>query len=362
MKTVLENDEETIKNGKLISDAINQGFSSFVPDMMFDNLVKNFSMTRNIYGDKLLRLITGYNGNYLKKNIQIPEFQRELRETIQKKIDDLKGDDILTKGGSISEKGISLASLVMYTEELDSLIPKGIEGEKENKDVSIYGEKTGSRNFKKGDRFKDIDIRKTLHLAIKRGRALVGSEDLKASDRVSKGSISIVYGIDASGSMKGNKIESAKKAGIALAFKAIDRKDKVGLLVFGTDIEAKIRPTDDFLRLLKEIVRTKAVRETNITKTIKESIDMFPRGDSTKHLILITDAVPTIGKDPQKETLDAVSMARNAGITISLIGINLAEKGEKLAEKIVGIGAGRLYALKDSGDANKVILEDYYSL
>ena len=92
MRSVLENDEETVSRGKLISDALNQGFSSFVPDMMFDNLVKNFSMARNIYGDKLLRLITGYSGSYLKKNINIPEFQRELKESRRKCIDSLKED------------------------------------------------------------------------------------------------------------------------------------------------------------------------------------------------------------------------------------------------------------------------------
>ena len=37
----------------------------------------------------------------------------------------------------------------------------------------------------------------------------------------------IIYGLDASGSMKGNKLKAAKKAGIALAFKAIEEKNTV---------------------------------------------------------------------------------------------------------------------------------------
>jgi len=79
-------------------------------------------------------------------------------------------------------------------------------------------------------------------------------------------------------------------------------------------------------------------------------------------LILITDALPTIGEEPENETLKEASIARNNGITISLIGINLNEKGRKLAEKIVEIGRGRLYVVRDTEKIDKIVLEDYYSL
>ena len=36
MHSVLENDKKIIDSGKLISDAINQGISSFTPDLMFE--------------------------------------------------------------------------------------------------------------------------------------------------------------------------------------------------------------------------------------------------------------------------------------------------------------------------------------
>ncbi len=362
MRSVMENDKEIVDKGKLISDAINQGFSSFTPDMIFDNLVKNFSMTKNIYGDKLLRLITGYDSSYLEKNINIPEFQRELKKGIEKSIDELKKEKLIKKDGMISDKGFNLAALIMYTEELDNLIPKGFSGENILKEMAVYGSKDETKNYKKGDTFRDIDIRKTLRVAIKRGRSSILEKDIRVSNRISRGSVYIVYAIDASGSMKGKKIESAKKAGIALAFKAIERKDKVGLIVFGTEVENKVEPTDDFMKLLREIVKTKALRETNIAGSIKESLSLFPRKDVTKHIVLITDAVPTIGKNPEKDTLETVSVARNSGITISLIGIDLDKKGKSLAEKITQIGNGRLYVMKNLKELDKIILEDYYAL
>ncbi len=361
MHSVLENDKETIEKGKLIQDSINQGLDSFTPDLIYQQLVKNYSMARHIFGPSLLKLATGYNPDYLKKNINIPEFQKELKFRIQKNIEKLKEEGLLGKNDEITDKGIELASLVMYFEELDKLIPKGILGEKIHKCASIYGGKEDIRTYKKSDRYKDIAIKKSAKLAIRRGHKKLQEKDLKVFERQSKGQSYIVYALDASGSMKGSKIDACKRAGIALAYKAIDEKDKVGLIVFGSEIKTLVEPTQDFSYLLKSITAAKASRETDLVATLRKSIELFPNEDITKHLILITDALPTIGKEPERETLQEVSIARNKGITISLIGINLNEKGKKLAEKIVELGQGKLYIVKNVENVDKVVLEDYYN-
>ena len=79
MHSVLENDKKIIDSGKLISDVINQGMSSFTPDLMFEQLVKNYTLAKQIYGESIIRLVSGYEPDYVKKNIGIPEFQRELK-------------------------------------------------------------------------------------------------------------------------------------------------------------------------------------------------------------------------------------------------------------------------------------------
>ena len=162
--------------------------------------------------------------------------------------------------------------------------------------------------------------------------------------------------------MKGKKIDACKKAGIALAYKAINDRDKVGLIVFGQEVKEAIEPTLDFTLLLKEITKIKASTETDIVSTLKKAIELFPSDNITKHLILLTDALPTKGNEPFKATLEEASMARSKGITISVIGINLDAKGRELAEKLVEIGEGKLYAVRNTDDVDKVVLEDYYSL
>ena len=360
MHSVLENDKETIEKGKLIRDCINQGLNSFTPDLVYQQLVKNYSMAKHIFGPSLLKLATGYSPDYIKKNINIPEFQKELRFRIEKNIERLKEQGLLEKDNEISEKGIELASLVIYFEELDKIMPKGILGQKIYKKASIYGSKEDVRNYKKDDRYKDIAIKKSVKLAIRRGHGKLQEKDLMVYERQSRGQSYIVYAMDASGSMKGAKIDACKRAGIALAYKAIDEKDKVGLIVFGSEIKTLVEPTQDFSFLIKSITSARASKETDLVATLKKSIELFPNENITKHLILITDALPTIGKEPEKETLQECSIARNKGITISLIGINLNEKGRKLAEKIVELGKGRLYIVKNIENIDKIVLEDYY--
>ncbi|MEK6876366.1 MAG: VWA domain-containing protein, partial [Nanoarchaeota archaeon] len=355
MKSVLENDKETIEKGKLIGDSISQGLSSFTPDLIYQQLVKNYSMARHIYGPSLLKLATGYNPDYIKKNINIPEFQKELRFRIQKNIEKLKEEGLLGKDNEITDKGIELASLVMYFEELNKLVPKGILGEKIHKRASIYGSKEDTRIYKKSDRYKDIAIKKSAKLAIRRGHSNLDKKDLMVYERQSRGQTYIIYALDASGSMKGAKIDACKRAGIALAYKAIDEKDKVGLIVFGSEIKTIVEPTQDFSYLLKSIAAARASRETDIVATLRKAIELFPSEGITKHLILITDALPTIGEEPEKDTLKEVSIARNKGITISLIGINLNEKGKKLAEKIVELGQGKLYIIKGVENVDSVV-------
>ena len=362
MHSVLENDKKVIDTGKLISDVINQGMSSFTPDLMFEQLVKNYTLAKQIYGESIIRLVSGYEPDYVKKNIGIPEFQRELKEKIQERIKELKDEGFVEKDNSLSEKGIELASLVLYFEELDKIVPKGIVGEKISKKSFIYGEKENSRLYKKGDRYRDIALKKSVKLALRRGHTAFDGKDLQVFEKQSKGQTYIIYGLDASGSMKGKKIEACKKAGIALAYKAINEKDKVGLIVFGSEIKEVVEPTSDFTRLLKEITRIKASKETDIAATIRKAIEIFPSENITKHLILITDAFPTKGDEPEKLTLEEVSMARSSGITISLIGINLDEKGRKFAEKIIQIGEGRLYVARNLENVDEIVLEDYYSL
>jgi Mg-chelatase subunit ChlD len=362
LNSLTQGDKKTVEKGKLLQSLLDQTMTSFMPDLMMEKFVKDYKLAKQIYGESLLRFLSGYDPNYVKKNIKIPEFQRELLDKMKEKVRDLKADGLVNNQNEITEGGLELASLVLYVEEINNLMPKGIIGDKFHKKNHVYGDKNDVKIFKKSDRYKDLAIRKSIKSAIRRGHNKLMVEDMKSFERTSKGKIYVVYALDSSGSMKGEKIAMCKKAGIALSFKAIEEKDLVGLMVFGKEVKQQVMPTDDFMLLLKEMAKIRACSETNLAITIQKSIEMFPETDVTKHLIILTDAMPTFGDDPEKETLEAARIAASHEITISLIGINLNQKSEKLAKKIVEISNGRLYVVKDVKEVDKIVLEDYYGL
>ncbi len=359
MHSILEDDKETISDGRLISESVTQGIGSLTPDIMFQNLIKDYKLAKKLYGETIIRELTGYSPNYIEKNINIPEFRKELQKKINEKIDGLKDEGLINKEGTITDKGLKLSALVLYVEELDHLIPKGF-GEKQNKKKTVYGNKEDYKNFK-NDRYRDLSIKQTIKKSLRRGHDTIMSSDFIAYDRKSEGKISIIYGIDASGSMKGEKLKIAKKAGIALAFKAIQEKNKVGLIVFGSDIKDYVPPTLNFMELLRKLSEIRASMETDISKSISKAVELFPKYD-TKHLILLTDALPTKGIIPENETLKEVSKARSEKITISLVGINLDNKGLELAKKITELGQGKLYKVTDLDTVDKIVLEDYANI
>lgn len=351
--------KQQLSCGRIIKEAINYALGNFIPDLMFEKLVKHYSLTKKLYGEKLIKALTGYDPKYIERNVRLPEFRRLLKKRLIERIEILKENELINKDYTISDKGFQLASFLLYTEELPRLTSYGI---KLHKKFHPYGIKDDIKNYVKGDRYRNIAIKSSIKLCIRRGHKRLRREDLKSFERKSKSKICVVYALDASSSMIGEKIDLCKKAGIALALKAIEERDKVGLLVFNSEIKEEVKPTYDFRLLLDRITRIKAAKRTDMASVIGCALRLFPSGKVTKHLILITDAMPTVGDKPEEETLNTVERVRNNKITISVVGINLSKKAKKLAEEIVKIGNGKLYVIKNLKNLDKVVLEDYYNI
>ncbi len=361
MKTILEDDQGEIENAHLIMESINQGIGALTPELMLQQIVKNYKLTKQLSGETIIRAMTGQEPDHVERNINIPEFRQEIRDKIKQKLEELRKNKLLDSEYRLTEKAIELAALVLYTEEIESLKSKGY-GEKHQKRETTHGQAEETMPYRKGS-YKDIAVRKSIRKATKRLHKEVRQEDLESLERESKGRNTIIYALDASGSMKGKKIEQCKKAGIALAYKAIEENDNVGIAVFGKKVRTEVKPTRDFHLLMHEITKIRALEQTDIAATVKKASEMLfgEPAETRKHLILISDMAPTAGLEPERETLEAVSNAASQGITISVIGISPEEEGKKLAEKIVEIGRGRFLVPKNINDLDVVVLEDYYA-
>lgn len=360
MHSILNNDKTVIDEGKIIQEALNRGIGSFTPDLLFEHMVKNYSIATQLFGETLIKLLLGYDSAYLQRNIRIPEFARELKQKIEQKIQELTDKGLLDSEGFISPKGIDLASIVLYVEELEQLHAKGLLGQ--GKTPSAYGERGTTRTLQPGDSYKAIAVRASVKLASKRGHTKLTPSDIKVSTRVAKGKIDIVYALDSSASMRGKKLELCKKAGIALSYKALAHNDRVGIISFASRIKESITPTKDFSSLLHAITKITASEQTDFHTVLEKSLELFSKEKTTKHLLLLTDAVPTVGKQPEETTLNAVSHAADHGVTTSVIGIQLDGPGTRLAQEITKLGKGRFFIVKNLEELDKIVLEDYYAL
>ncbi len=358
-ESVLKNEKQAKEQGRIVNELFNQGLSSMQVDSLFSQMVQNPSNAQQIYGETLLRELTGYGGDSLRRNVKIPEFQRELKGRLKTKVRELEDSQILDEKGFLTEKAVEYGAYQLYIDELDSLVAHGIRGEHEHTFASNYGQRDESRPYKKGDSYKNVSVQKTIRKAIRRGDTQLQPEHLVVSQRQSKGEITMIYAIDSSGSMRGKKIQMAKKAGVALAYKASMKKDKVGLLVFAQTIQHTVAPTTNFSEIVESLTKIRVEKQTDIALAIKESFMVFGTTPGSKHLLILTDAQATVGKDPFKDALEQAEFAKSHDITISIVGVGIEKDVETFALELTVKTGGKLYNVSNLDDMDAIILQDY---
>lgn len=361
--TVLDIDTDVIKEGMLVQEAFNRSLNSFLPDMLFNELVNNYKNAKQLYGETIIRELTGYDSRYVDKNIKIPEFQRELQKRLKDRAEELHEQGILKKGGRFTQEALVAAALFLIDEEFkQSHNAQSTFGEEVHKTAQQQGERSDVRPYRKEDVYKDIAIRESVSRAIKRGRGKLEQEDLHAFDREARQQVNIVYALDISGSMKGEKIRLAKKAGVSLAHRAIKDSNAVGLVLFGHKIQTRVALTKDFYTFVSPLATCMPSNETDIALALQEATQLLSDARGIKHIVVLTDGLHTTSKDPERVVLEQASETAAQEITISVVGVNLDDIGLALARKMVDVGRGRLYAVKDLEDVGGVVIADYKKL
>ncbi|MCF7799270.1 VWA domain-containing protein [Candidatus Woesearchaeota archaeon] len=361
--TVLEVNTDQVPDGMLVEEAGNQNLSSFLPDMMFKEMVKDYKNANKLYGNTIIRALTGYDPRFIDKNIKIPEFQRELQKKLKDKSDDLQEKGILSAGGQFSTEALDAAALFLINEEFkENTHGYSNLGEPVHKAANAVGDKSTIRAYARGDAFKDIAIRRTIKQAIRRGRTEIIEDDLYSFDREARQQVNIVYALDTSGSMKGEKLRLAKRAGVALAHRAIRDRNKVGLIIFDTQPKKQIPLTNDFLTFTRPLAICSPGQETDIAQAIAKGTELLQDAKGIKHIVLLTDGLHTVSGDPNAAVLEQVGIASSQDITISVVGISLDKLGEDMAKTIVDYSKGKLYSVHGADEIGGVVIADYNSL
>ena len=119
------------------------------------------------------------------------------------------------------------------------------------------------------------------------------------------GSKNVVFAIDVSGSMAGQKIEQAKSA-LEFCLNNLNAKDKFNIIAFSDDVQKyeeelipatskEIKKAVDFTRKLM------SMSGTNINDAVTSAITMLGKQKGTNIIIFLTDGEPTVGEtDPER--------------------------------------------------------------
>jgi len=160
--------------------------------------------------------------------------------------------------------------------------------------------------------------------------------------------------IDRSGSMSGQKLELAKKAGRATV-RELDKRDRVGIIAFDSAPQKLIRMTrasakSKFDRALGKL---NAGGGTAIGAALEDAFEMLNGVEAkVKHVILLTD-----GQSNRQGVLNLVEQAARQRITVSTIAVG-AGSDRTLLRNIAEVGKGRFYYTNSPEQIPKLFVDE----
>jgi len=155
---------------------------------------------------------------------------------------------------------------------------------------------------------------------------------------------SISLAIDSSGSMDGEKIEQAKAAALGL-LKQLRPTDQISIVSFSDTVAVQL-PMSRVGNSREVAAAVKAISVSGLTAMyngLDAAFQQARRGSleagTVSRVILLTDGNPTVGKTDGREFVSLAQNMREAGITITAIGIGV-DYNESLMQKIAEAGGG----------------------
>lgn len=348
---------EKKKEAELLNEMANRDIRSINPTHLSRVILADVYSAEQSFGKKMIEMLSNANVRELKRMEGNMEFRSKLIQSIGENMKKLMREGLIDDDG-LTAKGVELIALNSFFEEIETIGELKF-GEHEGKKRGGSGQVVETRPYHKGDSYRAINVRATLQMAMKRGHKEITIEDLRSDVRTMSTSVDFAYVLDASGSMKGPKMDSVKKAALALAYVGMQEGDRVSIIAFREKPELLVPLTNDIMQIARSIAPLKPGKGTDLAAALREGRLSLEGSHKDKHMILISDAIPTEGIRPVQEALEEASIAATAGITISVVGIGLDPDGKRIGQEISGIGDGTFYHIADPSEIHAVMLEEH---
>jgi len=173
---------------------------------------------------------------------------------------------------------------------------------------------------------------------------------------------SIALAVDSSGSMDGEKIEQAKSAALGL-IKQLRPTDQLSIISFADSVTVQLSAS----RVGNAREVTSAVKALSVggltamydglEAAFNQARQASREAGTVTRVILLTDGNPTVGKTDGKDFATLAQGMREAGITITAIGIG-NDYNEFLLQKIAESGGGLWHHIGEAGGGLPQIFQE----
>jgi Ca-activated chloride channel homolog len=146
--------------------------------------------------------------------------------------------------------------------------------------------------------------------------------NISEQDRVSK---DIVFVLDTSGSMSGEKMEKARAA-LKFGVESLAPRDRFNIVSFsgeehlmkGSMVEANSEGKEIGLKFIKEL---RAEGGTNINDSLVAAFKQFQNNERPSMIVFMTDGLPTVGTTDIKQILKNAAEHNRAGVRLFSFGV-----------------------------------------
>ncbi len=188
---------------------------------------------------------------------------------------------------------------------------------------------------------------------------------LKAREvsRAARQPAALVFVIDVSGSMaEGGRLELVKRS-LSLLVGALDGRDRVAIVVYGTTARVLLEATaaSDRERIVAAIEDLAPEGSTNAQAGLelgyRVMASMGSGSPATRRLVLCSDGVANVGLTDADAMFAAIRRESDRGVTLSAVGFGMGNYNDVLMERLAQIGDGNYAYVDREGEAKRLFVD-----
>jgi Ca-activated chloride channel family protein len=173
----------------------------------------------------------------------------------------------------------------------------------------------------------------------------------------------LVFVIDISGSMGREDRLGLVKKSLLLLVNQLNRKDKIGIVVYGSNGYVLLKPTSikKKKKIIDAIISLSPGGSTNAEEGIHLGYKMAEKMFDPKkinRIILCSDGVANVGTTGPDEILKQIKKYADRGITLSTVGFGMGNYNDILMEKLGNKGNGSYAYVDDLNEAHRIFVEN----